>query len=137
MKFAFTAALRSVDGRFGATRCNCTFCTKLSTTNLHLPGLEQDFTLQSPSSKDQVATYARGERFVERYFCSTCGAHCWMQGAYPHEGKMIPIFAVNLATVDQPQEGFDLSQVRMQYFNMLQNDFASGLGDVPYPGGLL
>ncbi|KAF1823730.1 uncharacterized protein K489DRAFT_401008 [Dissoconium aciculare CBS 342.82] len=80
-----------------------------------------------------------GEKFIKRYFCSTCGVHCWMEGAFPLNGNMIPLFSVNLSTVDQPQPGVDLSQVKLRYFNMLGKGFDNPdptLHDAPCKGGL-
>jgi hypothetical protein len=108
-------------------------------TVYHVQAPEDDFILKSPKSKDEVAHYAVGEKFIKRYFCSTCGVHCWMEGAFPLNGNMIPLFSVNLSTVDQPQPGVDLSQVKLRYFNMLGKGFDNPdptLHDAPCKGGL-
>ncbi|KAF7506302.1 hypothetical protein GJ744_011875 [Endocarpon pusillum] len=101
-------------------RCNCTYCQKLSTTNLHLDGPE-DFKLLSPASKEEVADYPSKMKSVNRYFCATCGVHVWMQGSFEFQGKTAHLFVVNLSTAEQPQEGLELT----------------GSKDEPWPGGLV
>lgn len=61
-----------------------------------------------------------------------------MEGEYPlGDGKVMPICAVNIGTVDVPQEGLDLSKTEMKYFDMLHDNFAGGLADKPWRDGLL
>ncbi|KAF2720414.1 hypothetical protein K431DRAFT_285890 [Polychaeton citri CBS 116435] len=135
IKYSFTA---SPDLLLNANRCNCSFCQKLGTTNLHLAkDVNSTFTLLSPGSKAELPNYAPRIKSVARYFCDKCGTHVWMEGSYPHGGKEHELFAVNLATVDQPQEGIDLSQTKIRYFDMLRENYAGGLKDTPWPNGLL
>ncbi|KAM0723673.1 hypothetical protein Q7P37_000661 [Cladosporium fusiforme] len=97
----------NAQGNLSATRCNCTFCQKLGNTNLTISS-PSDFTLHSPPSRSQLSDYAPRVKSVHRYFCPTCGSHVWMEGAFPYEGKMFPVFAVNACSVEQPQEGVEL-----------------------------
>ncbi|MCJ1474501.1 hypothetical protein MMC13_003159 [Lambiella insularis] len=119
-----------------AVRCNCTYCQKLSTTNLHLPGPEA-FTLLHPSSPASVASYLSRSGAMRRYFCATCGAHVWMQGEVAFEGTTVTVFSVNLATADQPQEGLELSEVAIQYWDGLTGEFGKGTRGGPWRGGLV
>ncbi|OQO15294.1 hypothetical protein B0A48_00677 [Cryoendolithus antarcticus] len=99
-----------------ANRCNCSFCRKMSTTNHHLDG-PQDFELISPGSADE------------------CGVHVWMHGYYEYEGTKHELNVINLATIDQPQEGVDLSKVKPTYSNMLVGQ-PGPPGDVPFEHGM-
>ena len=60
-----------------------------------------------------------------------------MEGYFEIAGQQYPMFAINLAGVDQPQEGIDLSQAKIKYFDMLHENFAGGLKDEPWPNGLV
>lgn len=53
------------------------------------------------------------------------------------EGKRVDAFMINLATIDQPQEGVDLSETKVKYWDGLRDNFAEGLREVPWPNGLL
>ncbi|OQO14020.1 hypothetical protein B0A48_00895 [Cryoendolithus antarcticus] len=118
-----------------ANRCNCSFCRKMSTTNHHLDG-PQDFELISPASADEVATYSGEVKTCPRRFCSKCGVHVWMEGYYEYAGTKHELNVINLATIDQPQEGVDLSKVKPTYSNML-NGQPGPPGDVPFPHGMI
>ena len=97
-----------------------------------------DFTLHTPSSRSELGDYAPRVKSVHRYFCKTCGAHVWMEGEYPiGEGKVMPVCAVNLGTVDVPVEGVDLRRTEMGYFDMLHDNVAGGVAETPWEGGLI
>ena len=60
-----------------------------------------------------------------------------MQGTYEFQGQTFRPFTVNLCTADQPQEGLELSKVKLRYWDGLNNNFAAGAKDEPWPGGLV
>lgn len=61
-----------------------------------------------------------------------------MEGAFPYEGGMWPFFALNLRTVDQPQEGVELSKTRLGYYDMLRDEKGGArFGEGPWEGGLI
>ncbi|GAB7329301.1 hypothetical protein MBLNU13_g01101t1 [Cladosporium sp. NU13] len=126
-------------GTLSATRCNCSFCQRLGATNLSLASVA-DFTLHTPASRSELGDYAPRVKSVHRYFCRTCGAHVWMEGEYPlGGGKMMPVCAMNLGTVDVETlpEGVDLRRTEMKYYDMLHNNVAGGAKEGPWEGGLI
>ena len=60
-----------------------------------------------------------------------------MEGYFLVNGHRQDIFSVNLATVDQPQEGVDLSLAKISYFDALNDNFEAGASDKPWPNGLV
>ncbi|EME83484.1 uncharacterized protein MYCFIDRAFT_81662 [Pseudocercospora fijiensis CIRAD86] len=142
IKYTFRIPVPSAGkGQLTATRCNCTFCTKFSTTNLMLPDPDKaDFTLltESTAPRSSLGNYQPRVKSLSRFFCQDCGAHVWMEGYFEHEGMKFDVFAVNLASVDQPQDGIDLKDVKIKYFGELE---AKGKGmetrDEPWEHGLL
>lgn len=58
-------------------------------------------------------------------------------GFYEIEGKKHEFFVVNLATIDQPQEGIDLSEWKMSYCDGLTNNWMDRREGKPFNGGLL
>ncbi|KAM3421563.1 hypothetical protein BST61_g1950 [Cercospora zeina] len=122
-----------------ANRCNCTFCQKLGYTLHSLENLSKDFHLIGPDSREDPAlgNYAPRVKTGGKYFCKGCGTHVWQEGYYEWEGQRHDFFAVNLATVDQPQDGIDLSETKIRYEDGFHDNWAAGLRDQPWPNGLL
>lgn len=60
-----------------------------------------------------------------------------MQGAGELQGQTFRFFVVNLCTADQPQEGLELSKVKLRYWDGLNDNFAAGPKDEPWLGGLV
>lgn len=130
---------------FTATRCNCTNCQKFRTTSLDFSGKGPGgqvatFNLISPASLDDpgLGKYSSKDysKTAPRYFCKTCGAHCWIDGYIDYAGNKFPRQKINLATVDQPQDGVDLSEVKVLYYDLLHDNIQGGLRDTPWSGGL-
>ena len=55
----------------------------------------------------------------------------------PKEGEVVEFFSVNLVTLDQPQEGLDLSVFRIEYWDGRNDNWMAGKSDVPWPGGIV
>lgn len=62
-----------------------------------------------------------------------------MEGEYPlGGGKMMPVCAVNLGTVDVPLPGgVDLRRTQMRYYDMLHDNVAGGAKEGPWEDGLI
>jgi hypothetical protein len=118
-----------------ASRCNCTICLKSGFTGLMLN--EADFTLKTPASVAELPDYVWRSQKVHRYYCNKCGVQIYGKGEYEFQGQKIDFFSVNLVTLDQPQEGLDLSTFKMQYISGRDDNFAIGIKDTPYAGGCI
>jgi hypothetical protein len=119
-----------------AGRCNCTICLKQGFTGIRLP--KSDFTLLSPSSVAEVKDYrVNVEHDIHKYFCGNCGIHVFAEGAFPWKGQMVEFFQINVVTLDQPQEGLDLSQWKMIYVDGRNDNFEAVRGEKPFSGGVL
>lgn len=119
-----------------ATRCNCTVCQKTGATNLRLDSLD-DFKLITPSSLSDLPDYQFRSKDVHRVFCNKCGVHVIGHGFYEFEGNKYDFVTLNLITVDQPQEGIDLSKFKISYYDGLTDNFSGGTKEAPWPNGLL
>lgn len=122
------------DGHIQASRCNCTFCQKPGLTNYQLPD-PSSFKLQSPQSRSELGDYNPNAKSAHKYFCRTCGCHVWAEGEYEYEGQIIKFFTVNLASIDQPQDGIDLSKATFSYWDGRNDNWAAGPKDRPFAGG--
>src|SRR4051812_36143461 len=66
----------------GASRCNCSVCTKFSRTAAFAKPAA--FTLLSDDPALGVSAW--GGKVSRRYFCRTCGIHCFARGDLPELG---------------------------------------------------
>jgi hypothetical protein len=118
-----------------ATRCNCTICLKTQFTSLQVA--PADFTLESPASEDQVPDYQWRSKDAHRFYCDKCGVHVFSRAKYVFEGHEVDAFGINIASLDQPQEGLDLSEFRIKYWDGRSDNWAAGQKERPYSGGCL
>lgn len=58
-------------------------------------------------------------------------------GKYEYEGTVVDFFGINILTLDQPQEGLDLSQWKIMYYDGRNDNWKGGMKDVPWPGGCI
>ena len=96
----------------------------------------QDLKLTSPASRADLAAYNPSGKTTPRYYCRDCGTHVFLKGYFEHGGHRTDLFWINIATVDQPQEGVELSKVRLRYTDLSHDNFSGGAKDGPWPGGL-
>jgi hypothetical protein len=119
-----------------AGRCNCTICLKQGYTGIRIP--RSDFHLISPSAFSQCKDYRMNPAHnIHKYFCGTCGIHVAAEGSFEWKGETIEFFHFNVATLEQPQDGLDLSQWKMSYTDGRNDRFENVRDDVPWPGGVL
>ncbi|KIY00864.1 uncharacterized protein Z520_03530 [Fonsecaea multimorphosa CBS 102226] len=133
----YTASLTLTDPPT-AGRCNCTICLKQGFTGIRIP--REDFTLLSPASlsSSPVRDYQFRSRDVHKYFCGTCGVHVCGEGSFEFpagSGTVHEFFSINALSLDQPQEGLDLSTFKMRYVDGRNDNWAAGMRDAPWPGG--
>lgn len=130
----YTVALPITDTPV-ASRCNCTICLKQGHASMRVS--PEDFKLIAPSSQSEVKNYQMGSKNINKYFCGNCGIHCWADGKFEYQGTVHAFFTVNILTLDQPQEGLDLSTVKMDYYDGKNDNWAAGGSQKPYPGGAI
>jgi hypothetical protein len=120
-----------------ASRCNCTICQKTGFTSLALES-SSDFLLQTPKSLDELADYQFGTKSaIHRYFCTKCGVNVFSRGSYEYEGTVTRFQNVNILTLDQPQEGLELSEWKIEYWDGRADNWAGGKKERPWPSGLV
>ena len=125
-----------VDHPKKATRCNCTICLKMGWTGLEVK--PEHFKLISPSRMDEMTSYATPRAtHAFRRFCPTCGVLVLTDGYYEWEGTKIDLFLVNLGSLDQPQEGLELNEWSIAYWDGRTDGFTKGKQDRPWKGGLV
>lgn len=115
-----------------AQKCNCTICQK--TNRLGISVDPEKFKVTTPSSLDQVPEYQFGPKRQHFHFCTTCGVHCFAYGSYEYEGKTHKNFSINAVSLD-PDQGVDLREIKVGYWDGKAENWAAGQAEKPYPGG--
>ncbi|KAF2182944.1 hypothetical protein K469DRAFT_668928 [Zopfia rhizophila CBS 207.26] len=119
-----------------ATKCNCSICLKLNILSLKIEP-PSTLTLISPPTKDDplLGNYTHGSKSIHFYFCKTCGVSAFYEGKYVTlDGTEVYTLNVNAVTLD-PDQGIDLRQFKVQYWDGKASNWAAGARDEPYPGG--
>jgi hypothetical protein len=107
--------------------------SKTGFSGLHIK--KEDFTLVKPASLEEIPDYQAQIKEIHHRFCDKCGTHVVGHGYYTIQGQKTDFFSLNIMTLDQPQEGLDLSKFKMTYWDGLNNNWAAGQREVPWPGG--
>ncbi|MCJ1443508.1 MAG: hypothetical protein MMC23_004006 [Stictis urceolatum] len=116
------------------SRCNCSVCVKSGWTAILLPS-SSDFTLDSPPSISEMGLFKpKPGATHNRHFCPKCGVQVYVDGFYELMGKRIDVFSLNVMTLDQPQEGIELSQAGFEYWDRKGEGWKQGPQTRPWPG---
>lgn len=84
------------DAGAGGTRCNCSICTKTSIKGVLVKPAA--FTLLSDPESPEMGRYVWGSKTGQRFFCKSCGIHCFGRGHLEQLGG--DYVTVNLNAVD-------------------------------------
>jgi hypothetical protein len=103
--------------------CNCSICQKGgSRVGIVKPTA---FRLLTPESN--LSFYEWGPKVSKRYFCKTCGVHCFARGHLEELGG--DYMTVNLNALDD----IDPSDVKITYWDGRHNNWDAGARDRPWP----
>jgi hypothetical protein len=117
------------------TRCNCTVCLKTGFTGITIK--PEDLTMISPASLDDIPDYSWRSPNIHRRFCNKCGVQIVGHGFYEHGGQKFDFFSLNAGSLDQPQEGLDLSKFKVKYASGRDDGWMKGPKEEPFSGGLI
>lgn len=107
----------------GGSRCNCSVCTKTAVTSAIVK--PDAFTLLSEESA--LGTYAWGGKTSTRFFCKSCGVHCFGRGFLAEVGG--DYVAVNLNCVDD----VDVNELKIIHWDGRHDNWQAGPRPVPWP----
>lgn len=113
----------AIDLEQGASRCDCSICTKIAATAAFAK--PDAFTLLSDD--DALGVHEWGARISRRYFCRTCGVHCFARGELAQLGG--PFVSVNVNTL----EGVDPAAVKVSYRDGHHDNREAGPRAIPWP----
>jgi hypothetical protein len=107
----------------GATRCNCSICTKLGLTALLVK--PPAFTLLAGAGG--LGAYQWGGKIATRYFCKVCGVFVYAQGHLAEVGG--DFVSINLNCVDD----VDVDQLPIAYWDGRHDNWEAGPSPAPWP----
>lgn len=106
-----------------ATRCNCTICTKLATVGTHT----KPDAFELVAGEAALGSYEWGHKVARRYFCKTCGVHCFGRGHLEVLGG--DFVSVNLNTLDD----IDPYQLALLHWDGRHDNWQAGPRPTPWP----
>lgn len=109
-----------LDGK--ATRCNCSICQKTGITG----GRSTPDKFRLLTSENALGTYAMS-RVATRYFCRTCGVHCFGKGDVPELGGAF--VSVNVNTLDD----VDVGQLEIGHWDGRHDNWQAGMRAKAWP----
>src|SRR5690606_32088682 len=98
------------------TQCNCSICTKVHGT--HAIVKPEAFTLRA--GEGELGMYQFGQ-VAQRYFCRTCGIHCFGRGVLEQVGGAY--VSVNLNTLDD----IDPGRISVAHWDGRHDNWMAGL----------
>ena len=108
----------------GGTRCNCSICQRLGTTNVNA----KPDALRVLKGEDALSEYRASKDTPNwRKFCKHCGVHVFGGGNVPAIGG--EFVSVNLNCV----EGLELATLPIGYWDGRHNNWQAGLREQPWP----
>lgn len=107
----------------GASRCNCSVCTKLGAlTSIVEPDA---FELLTPQG--ELGVYEWGAKIGKRFFCKACGTHCFGRGHLAELGGDYVSFSYNAI------DDFDVSELGVVYWDGRHDNWQAGPAREPWP----
>ena len=112
----------AVDATHGS-RCNCSICTKTAI----LGAIAKPEDLVVLAGESELGTYAWGAKIATRYFCKSCGVHCFGRGHLAELGG--DYVSVNVNTLDD----VDPNDVKVVHWDGRHDNWHAGPRDAPWP----
>ena len=103
-------------------RCNCSMCTKTSSSGLTI----KPAAFKLLRGEENLVDYTRGPHSHFR-FCRTCGIHTFGHGNIPEVGG--EYVSINVNTLDE----VDPSTLSFMYWDGRHNNWGAGPRDTPWP----
>jgi len=111
-----------IDLTAGASRCNCTVCTKTAWLN----AIIKPAAFALITGEPDLASYAWGGKTATRYFCRHCGVQCFARGFLEQVGG--DYVGVNVCCLD----GVEVDEVPVRYWDGRHNNWQAGPQATPW-----
>ncbi|HSD86963.1 MAG TPA: GFA family protein [Kofleriaceae bacterium] len=107
----------------GATRCNCSICTKTMWTG----AMCKPAQFRLLRGEDNLGGYAWGHKVSTRYFCKTCGVQCFGKGHLDVLGG--DFVSINVACLDD----VDPHALSLMHWDGRHDNWQAGARETPWP----
>ena len=107
----------------GASRCNCSICTKVGGTGM----VVKPDAFRLLSGAEHLGEYRVGASPNSRSFCRHCGVHVFGKGDVPQLGGAFA--SVNVNCLD----GVELSTLKVGYWDGRHDNWQAGMREQPWP----
>jgi hypothetical protein len=104
-------------------RCNCSICTKLSSTG----GIAKPDALTITKGESELSSYVWGHKVSTRYFCKHCGVYLFSRGHLAELGG--DYVGVYLNALDD----IDPAEIEVSYWDGRHDNWEAGPRKTPYP----
>jgi hypothetical protein len=111
------------DPEHGASRCNCSVCTKLAACG----AIVKPEAFELLCDEAELGVYEWGAKISKRYFCKQCGTHCYGRGHLAEVGGDYVSFSYN--TIDD----FEITALKVVHWDGRNNNWQAGPSDKPWP----
>jgi hypothetical protein len=120
VRFAVT-----VDLGAGVGACNCSICTKINPRG----AIVKPAAFELLAGDADVSMYEWGAKVSQRFFCKTCGVHCYGRGNLPELGGAY--VSVNVNCLDDVEP----SGLKVTHWDGRHDNWDAGPRDRPWPVG--
>jgi hypothetical protein len=107
----------------GANRCKCSICTKLSVAS----GIVKPSAFSLLTDEAALGTYEWGYKTSRRFFCKTCGVHCFARGNIPELGGDYVSVSYNCL------DDIDPSELVVGHWDGRHDNWQAGKRSAPWP----
>lgn len=107
----------------GASRCNCSVCTKLGARG----AIVKPDAFALLSDEEALNAYEWGHKVSKRYFCKTCGIYCYASGHLAEVGGDFVSFNYN--TIDD----LEIDDLPVVYWDGRHDNWHAGPAEEPWP----
>jgi len=112
-----------LDLKSPVSRCNCTLCTKRSSSN----ALVKPSAFRLLAGADCLGDYEWGGKTMHFHFCKCCGIHVFARGNIPELGG--EFVTVNVLCIDD----LDPKVLTFVYWDGRHNNWDAGPREKPWP----
>jgi hypothetical protein len=107
----------------GASRCNCSVCTKLGA----LGSIVKPDAFELLTPEHELGVYQWGAKISKRFFCKACGTHCFGRGHLAEVGGDFVSFSYNAI------DDFEVSELAVVHWDGRHDNWQAGPAPKPYP----
>src|SRR6185436_4981647 len=106
-----------------ASRCNCSICIRVAQTSI----IVKPSAFKVLEGESSLTSYAWGAKISKRFFCKTCGIHCWGAGHLAEIGG--DFVSVNVSCIDD----IDVGLLPIDHWDGRHDGWEKGPRSTPWP----